>query len=240
MGSHLFLLDLLTRHELADCSTSPGSDLARASSEPALSPAGRRRGLRGRPNRLTSCSISASPACVSIRPPKGHDVADGRSHHRAVAEVPPLLGERVGVREDRDSGSRSSVAATYSRFMGSFNLPFCTRIGAMNPRLLHLIRPARWAGHLLPRRAAEKAPPEGRFMGSSTFPFDLLTRHELADCSTSPGSDLARASSEPALSPAGRRRGLTRWPRRLIVGRVSAPRASSSIVRSKGRAKSQI
>ncbi len=75
--------------------------------------------LRGRPHRLTSCSISAPPACVSIRPRKGHVVADGRSHHRAVAEVPPLLGERVGVREDRDGGSRSSVAATYSRFMGS-------------------------------------------------------------------------------------------------------------------------
>ncbi len=118
MGRNPFFLDLLTRHEPADCSTSPGSDLARASSEPALSPAGRRRGCARRAVRLTGCRVSASRAFWSIRPPKCHDVADGRSHHRAVAEVPPLLGERVGVREDRDGGSRSSVAATYSRFRG--------------------------------------------------------------------------------------------------------------------------
>ncbi len=108
-----------------------------------------------------------------------HDVADGRSYHRATAEVSPLLGERVGVREDRDGGSRSSVAATCLRFMGR--------------------RP---------------------------FLADLLTRHEPADCSTSPGSDLARASSEPALSPAARRRGLRAGPVRLIGFRISASRAA--------------
>ncbi len=193
MGSQLFSSDLLTRHEPADCSTSPGSDLARASSEPALSPAGRRRGCTRQAVRLTGCRISAPPDCVSIRPPKSHDVADGRSHHRAVAEVPPLRGERVGVREDRDGGSRSSVAATSSRFTVS--------------------RP---------------------------FFFDLLTRHEPADCSTSPGSDLARASSEPALSSAGRRRGCPRRAVRLTGCRISAPPACVSIVRQIANRKSEI
>ncbi len=44
------------------------------------------------------------------------------------------------------------------RFMGSGNLQCRTRIGAMNRRRLHLIRPVSQCGtgHLLPRGAAER------------------------------------------------------------------------------------
>ncbi len=67
--------------------------------------------------------------------------------------------------------------------MGSCHLQCCTRTGATNLGLLHLIRPVPHCahcgtGHLLPRRAAEKAPPEGRFMGSSLVLPGLLTDHE--------------------------------------------------------------
>ncbi len=49
-----------------------------------------------------------------------------------------------------------------------------------------------------------------------------------------PGSDLARASSEPALSPAGRRRGCPRRAARLSGCRISASRAFWSILRFRG------
>ena len=64
--------------------------------------------------------------------------------------------------------------------MGSSNLQPRTRIGAMNRGRLRLIRPACSAGHLLPRRAAEKAPPERRFMESKHLQkMDVNRGHEL-------------------------------------------------------------
>ncbi len=114
----------------------------------------------------------------------------------------------------------------------------------MNLRLLHLIRPARWAGHLLPRRAAEKAPPEGRFMESHPFFFDLLTRHEPVDCSGEPpaassmrfGNSAAtngrckrlRSALTPSLSP-GEREDRSR------PVRASEPRLESTVRRVSSR-----
>ncbi len=61
--------------------------------------------------------------------------------------------------------------------MESCILQWCTRIGALNLRMLHLIR-ARFSGPPSPPQGGGGGPCGGRFVGSSMFLSDLLTSHE--------------------------------------------------------------